>query len=351
MKLNKRRYNFTMLAMWISFVFAILLISTLLASTIAFMLISFGLQPLRGAHVTIFWFTVLVILSVPIGTVIAAIVGNQALRPIRRLSDATTEISSGNFDIRIPVGRGPREIRILSESFNEMAKELSSIETLRNDFVSNVSHEFKTPIASIRGFAKILKRDNIPAEKRAEYIDIIINESDRLSQLANNILLLSKLEKKEFNNKRKPFLIDEQLRRSVLVLEPEWVKKGIVINIDLEPTECLGNEELLQQVWLNIIGNAIKYTPPDGAITISIHNFSDKISVEVSDTGEGMDEDTLKHMFDRFYQGDKSRQSEGNGLGLALVKRIVELHEAEIRYSSQKGDGTTFFIDLPKHEL
>jgi len=229
-----------------------------------------------------------------------------------------------------------------------MVHELSSIETLRNDFVSNVSHEIKTPIASIQGFAKLIQDKNLNDDERSEFTDIIISELSRLSKLTSNILKLSKLENQEVITGKAEFALDEQIRCAILIMEPEWSEKGIDLDIDLDKVSIIGNEDLLQQVWLNIIGNAIKFTEKGGTIGIKLMDLQDKIVIKVSDNGVGMNEETQRHIFDKFYQGDKSHLSKGNGLGLSLVKRIIELCDGEIKVRSKLYYGTTFTIGLPK---
>jgi len=343
-KFHHRKY--TMLVGLVLFVFTILLITIVLSTAIVFLLYRFNIMP--GAIGLRFPFMIMVLLiaSTIIGTALTAIVGKRPLIPFRKLADATREIAAGNFDVRVDM-QGPVEMQRLGEDFNQMARELGSMETLRSDFVSNVSHEFKTPIVSIRGFAKLLKKDTLSAEERREYLDIIIKESERLSNLAENVLLLSKLENQDIIRESESFFLDEQLRRAIVVLEPVWSKKGLVFNVDLDPVIYAGSKELLQQVWMNLLGNAVKFTAPGDVVTASIHKTEDTVVVEISDTGAGMGEETMKHLFDKFYQGDKSHASQGNGLGLSLAKQIIGLHGGGIRVESEPGKGSAFFVTLP----
>ena len=342
---NLYRRKHTMMMGLVLFVFVILLASGIIAGIMLRILFSLNLLPTLSSR-PFMMIIVLVIPSVVIGTAMAAVIGKWQLRPFRELTNATQEIAAGNFDVRIKL-KGPIEVEKLGESFNTMAKELGSIETLRSDFVSNVSHEFKTPIVSIKGFAKLLKKDTLSEESRKEYLDIIIKESERLSQLAGNVLLLSKLENQSFAEELEDFSLDEQIRRAILVLEPVWKKKPIVFNVELEPVIYNASEELLQQVWINLFSNAVKFSNPGGEVAVALYKEDETITVKVSDTGIGMDAETAKHLFDKFYQGDQSHATEGNGLGLSLVKRIVDICGGSVQVESELGKGSTFFVTLP----
>ncbi len=302
----------------------------------------------KSVHIRAFFLTITsLIISTVIATIISGIASKRILRPIRTLSKATEDVAKGNFSVKIGIPKD-YEFSLLAKNFNKMVHELSSIETLRNDFVSNVSHEIKTPIASIQGFAKLIQDKNLDDDERSEFTDIIISESSRLSKLTSNILKLSKLENQEVITGKAEFALDEQIRCAILIMEPEWSEKGIDLDIDLDKVSIIGNEDLLQQVWLNIIGNAIKFTEKGGTIGIKLMDLKDKIVIKVSDNGVGMNEETQRHIFDKFYQGDKSHLSKGNGLGLSLVKRIIELCDGEIKVRSKLYYGTTFTIGLPK---
>ncbi len=270
----------------------------------------------------------------------------RMLRPISRLTEATRKVAEGDFSVRLSVKRQD-ELGQLMENFNHMAQELQSIEYLQKDFISNVSHEFKTPIASIQGFATLLKSPETSEEERQEYTSIIIKESQRLSRLSQNLLRLSRLEYQQRLTADAPFSLDEQLRQTVLLLEPEWAPRGIKWLVNLESAVIRGDAELLQQVWINLLGNAIKFSPPDGEITLSLY-ISDVVKVRIRDQGAGMDEATQARIFERFYQGDTSHAHEGNGLGLPLAKRIIDLHGGNLRVKSAPGHGSTFTVELKR---
>lgn len=242
---------------------------------------------------------------------------------------------------------GPGEFRLLNKNFNKMAEELGSIETLRNDFVSNISHEFKTPVTSIKGFAKLIKRGGLPEERREEYLNIIIAESERLARLSSNVLLLTKLEAQNKIGQTSEFSLDEQIRRAILLLEPQCRQKRLELDINLEPVSVNSNEELLHQVWLNLLSNAVKFTEPDGIISVGLKANAQTATVYVADTGIGMNEEERRRLFDKFYQGDKSRVTEGNGLGLSLVQRIVELNGGTVQVESEAGGGSRFTVTIP----
>ncbi|WP_051599172.1 HAMP domain-containing sensor histidine kinase [Metaclostridioides mangenotii] len=288
-------------------------------------------------------------ISIIIATVISGVISKRVLSPVRALSRATEEVAKGDFSVKVDIPKD-YEFGFLTENFNKMVHELSSIETLRNDFVSNVSHEIKTPLASIQGFAKLLQDNNFSEEEKKEFTDIIISESTRLSKLTSNILKLSKIENQEINTKKVEFSLDEQIRCAILIMEQEWSRKNINLDIDLEEVNIVENEDLLQQVWINLIGNAIKFTEDGGYVSIKLEDYKDKIEVEISDSGIGMTEDIQRHMFDKFYQGDRSHLSEGNGLGLSLAKRIIDICGGKIYIKSELGVGTTFTIELRKNK-
>ncbi len=288
--------------------------------------------------------------SVLLGVVIALFVGKRMIRPIQNFSNAFDELSKGNFDIQIPENEPIMEIREMAQRFNAMVYDLSHLETLRSDFVANVSHEFKTPIAAIEGYATLLQNHGLSPEKQDHYIEKILDNSRRLSNLSGNILMLSKLENQEMVLDQTEYRLDEQIRKCILMLENKWAAKNIEFDLDLPRQIYYGSASLLDQVWINLIDNAIKHSPAGGSIRIAIHSTAETIGVSVSDDGDGMTEEVQKHIFEKFYQGDKSHGAEGNGLGLALVKRIVDLCRGSISVESAPGRGSTFFISLPKTE-
>ena len=328
-------------------VFVILLISIAAASLFFHLLTTIGILPLIFTYRFSFFFLFLLLISLFVGIVLTIIAGDHFLRPLYDLTEATKEIASGNFSVRVEA-RGTKEFIMLAESFNEMAKELAGIETLRDDFVNNVSHEFKTPVSSIRGFAKRLKKASLSGEQQSEYLDIIISESERLSKLSENVLLLSRLESaKRYAEQASSYFIDEQIRKVVLLMEPQLQKKHLDMDINLETAEITANEEMLYHLWINLLGNAIKFSHDGGSIGISLKKEEGNAVVSISDTGAGMDDEVKKHLFDKFYQGDVARATEGNGLGLSIVKKILELENGKITLDSTPDAGTCFTVLLP----
>ena len=349
----KKRWGLTVSL--VLFVFAILLATMLLAGLLIAILHITGALPLwegarpeqaNGGGAVRVVFTMMVF-STLIGTAIAVFFSKKALNPIRKVVEATNKVAGGDYDVRVDI-KGVYELEELSQSFNKMTHELSSVESLRRDFINNFSHEFKTPIVSIRGFAKLLKDGRLSDEEKQEYLGIIITESERLAELSTNILNLSKYEAIDIVTDKVPFRIDEQIRRAIAITEPKWSVKKINVNIDMDEIVFNGNENLTQQIWINLLENAIKFSGQGGNIGISLMDESESICFSIQDDGIGMDEDTKRHVFDKFYQGDTSHTKSGNGLGLTMVKRIVELYAGTVGVESELGKGSIFTVTLPK---
>lgn len=289
------------------------------------------------------------VLTMLIAIPLSALVSKPTAKPFTRIIEAMKAVSKGDYHVRV-TEEGEGEVVQLLRSFNQMAAELESTELMRGDFINNFSHEFKTPIVSIRGFAKRLCQENLTDQQRREYLDYIVRESERLADLSSNILLLSRYENQQIIRDRKPYELDEQLRRCVLSLEPQWDAKHLELDIDLPRLQYIGNEEMMEHIWRNLLGNAIKFSYPGGLIRIQGKQKPHHIEVMVRDEGIGMDQQTMEHIFDRFFQGETAHSSSGNGLGLSLVQRIVELCGGDIRVESEKGAGTSFYILLPTGE-
>ena len=235
-----------------------------------------------------------------------------------------------------------------SQFFNNMVGELSTVETLRNDFISNVSHEFKTPLAAIEGYASLLQDPSLSNEQKSEYVEKILVSSKRLSALVGNILTLSKLDNETMPLARERYRIDEQVRICILALETKWMEKEIEFDVNMDSIEFSAIEALMNHVFSNLVDNAIKFSPHGGTIYVSLSQTATELHFSIANSGPPIDEETMKHMFEKFYQGDSSRKSLGNGLGLALVKRIVELSQGVIEVDSAPGAGSTFRVILPK---
>ena len=338
-KLNSLRWRLVM------YVFFIMILANFVTGGVYILLIHLGvLERTALAHMMgPVW---LMLLSGVVGTIIAAWIGKYYLSSMKDLIKATERVAKGDFSVRLPVEKNS-EMGALMLSFNRMVRDLGSIEMFRNDFINDFSHEFKTPIVSIRGFAKQLQRDDITDEERKEYATIIANEAQRLTNLSTNILLLSKLENQQILTAKTDFRLDEQLRTSILLLEKEWMEKNLELEIELDEATIHGNAEMLSQVWVNLLSNAIKFTPAGGKIGVFLHRREQAVEVTVQDNGIGMDPLTKSHIFEKFYQGENSHSAQGNGLGLAMVKRVVELSSGKIRVESTEGVGSTFTVTLP----
>jgi signal transduction histidine kinase len=289
---------------------------------------------------------ILMLTSIIVGTSVSLIVGRIPLKAIREVIIATNRLAEGDFSARIDISFPP-EFRKLTESFNRMAKELGSLEMLRTDFINNFSHEFKTPIVSIKGFAQMLKHDDLTDAEKNEYLDIIIRESERLTMLATNVLNLSKVENQTILSEKRRFNLSEQIRRCIVMLETKWEQKDIVWLLDIDEVFFAGNEEFLNQVWINLFDNAIKFTPKSGRISVVLKAFEHHIHFSIRDTGCGIPAESIGHIFDKFYQTDISRARAGNGLGLSIAKKIVELHDGSLSCRSEAEQGAEFIISLP----
>lgn len=282
-----------------------------------------------------------------IGILLVIVVARHIINPIKKINNATKSVAKGDFTVNLETSRKD-EIGELTRNFNKMVKELNSIEYLSKEFMSNVSHEFKTPIASIQGFAKLLDDDSINEEDKKEYISIIIEESERLANLSSNIKNLSKIENEEFFNKDEEIILDEQIRKCIIILNQKLEDKNIDISMNDISVKVFGNEDLLEQVWINLINNSIKYNNENGKIEVILDEDKDYTIVEIKDNGIGIEKEKQDRIFEKFYQVDKSHSTEGSGLGLAIVKEILDLHGAKIILESEYEVGTSFKVLFPK---
>lgn len=331
--------------------FFTLVVSTVLALTL--LIVTLGMLLLNEWHVislpnnpnivlpTIIW----ALASLAVGIVTAALVSHIPLRPLQQLMEGLNRLSQGDYSARLGTYHTAMG-RKLSESFNSLATELANTEMLRTDFVNNFSHEFKTPIVSILGFAKLLKRADLPPEKREEYLNIILDEGKRLTDMADNVLNLAKIEKQSILTEIEEFNVSEQIRTCMLLLEKKWEQKKLEIQFDEYEYHCTGNQELLKQVWINLLDNAIKFAPEGSLVTVSIVSGPDTIAVSFASAGEAIGEETRKRIFEKFYQGDTSHATEGTGLGLAIVKKIIELHKGTVAVEYLDGCNV-FTVTLP----
>ena len=299
-------------------------------------------------HISDIPYTVWIIIS----SVIAGIVLNNFLSiryfgPVLKLKKAMQQVAEGDFSIRLKAGNELEEIQDIYTNFNRMVQELEATEILQTDFVSNVSHEFKTPISAIEGYATLLQNSEVPVSgEQEEYIDKILFNTRRLSHLAGNILLLSKIEHQSIQTRQNWYRLDEQIRQSIVLLEPDWSKKEIEFDVDMVDVEYMGNESLISHVWDNLLSNSVKFSPVGGTIHIRMVPEGKKILFSIENEGPWISEDALKHIFDKFYQEDSSHKQEGNGLGLALVKQILNLCKGSITAENIPDGGCRFTVTL-----
>lgn len=270
-------------------------------------------------------------------------------RYLDKISDAMQKVADGDYTVRLDAEKD-QPFRELYRNFNTMAEELGGVEMLKNDFINGYAHELRTPITSINGFAEMLLNDDgtLSREEKRSYLEIIASESRRLADLAGNSLLMSRLDTQKIIPDKKPFSLDEQLRRCSILLSGQWTEKDLDMTMDLDEAVYVGDYDLMQHLWINLLTNAVKYTPRGGSITVTLKNEEKFIAVSVADTGKGIPPEDRERIFDKYYQTDKSHSKRGLGLGLAICKRIVQLCNGSLTVESEVGVGSTFTVKLPK---
>ncbi|MBE6672294.1 MAG: HAMP domain-containing histidine kinase [Ruminococcaceae bacterium] len=293
---------------------------------------------------------VLLLFSLFVAVVVTFPLSKLFFDPIKKLRHAMQQVADGDFSTRLEDTSSSAEIREVYAGFNMMTKELSTTEILKSDFVSAVSHEFKTPLTAIEGYATLLQGCEDLTPEGREYVEKILFNTKRLSELTGNILLLSKLENQSIETHKCRYRLDEQIRASVVALEPRWGEKKIELDVELEDTWYYGSEALLRCVWDNLIGNAVKFGPEGSAVTVRLYAKGDRICFYVDDQGQGITEEAQNHIFDKFYQADSSHKQEGNGLGLSLVKQILTIVGGEIAVENLSEGGCRFTVWLDKIE-
>ncbi|OUQ08188.1 two-component sensor histidine kinase [Erysipelatoclostridium sp. An15] len=328
------------------FTFFIMFITVSLEMLIVTLLDYFNVIDLRKPNIFILLFG-LSVGSILIGTIVSTILSRFPVKPIMKLIEGMQLLANGHYETRIDLGKNLLE-KDLTTNFNHLATELENTELLRSDFIDNFSHEFKTPIVSISGFAKILKNNDLPKKQQDEYLDIIVNESKRLTDMATNVLNLSKIEKQVILSDVTRFNLSEQIRNAIILLEKKWLAKKIEFDLDFNDYDIEANKKMLEQVWINLLDNAIKFSPEDNIIEVSIKQNEQQIEINISNYGPKILEHDLKRIFEKFYQGDTSHASQGTGIGLSIVSKIVALHKGNITVTSD--DKTTFKIVLPIYQ-
>jgi len=356
MKTNLKKYkrSWSLSLMFSGVVFGVLFITSLIVGLVIFYLIFEGMLQLGDRPLNMERFLLsLVGLSAVIGSLLAFISSRVSLNPLDRLLGALNQLAEGDYSVRLnPKNKILRAIPVFREltvSFNTLAEELEKTEMLRSDFINNFSHEFKTPIVSIAGFVKLLRRGKLSEEEREEYLSVIEEESLRLSQMATNVLNLTKIENQTILTGVEEVNLSEQLRVCMLMLERKWSAKDLELSLPSEEYYVHANAELMRQVWINLFDNAVKFSPQGGLVDAEIlqsKNTAGTVTeIRISNEGEPIPEEKMAKLFNKFYQGDESHSAEGNGVGLAVVKKIVELHQGEI--SVRCADGRiTFTVTL-----
>ncbi len=336
-------------------VFGVIWVSILIAALLVWLVLYLGFYPDHTAavmeNVSNAYSLVFLTggISLVIGSAVAFLFTKFPMNPISRLASHVNRLADGDYGARLTYRNSVANMaafKPIVESMNKLAEELQNTEILRSDFINNFSHEFKTPIVSIAGFAKLLRRGNLDEKQREEYLAIIEEESMRLSYMATNVLNMTKIENQSILTDLATFNVSEQIRSSLLLFEEKWSKQQIEIDVDFEEYEITANEEMLKQVWINLFDNALKYTPDGGRIKAQIGSTGENLSVCISNTGSTIEPESLDKIWNKFYQGDRSHSAKGNGIGLAIVKKITELHGGEVSVTS--GDGVTAFtVTLP----
>ena len=341
---SRKRNIFTRITLIVVLCLFVLLMVTMIATL---GLTSVIAQHWKVEEDNVFLFGIIILgFSIVFGVALSFAYSAIIVRASRPYLEALQKVAEGDFSVRIEDSPVFANFNI-AKNFNYMTSQLQSVETLRENFVSDFSHEFKTPISSISGFAKLLKNPKLSAEQRNEYLDVIIDESKRLVELSESVLLLNRLDSTD-EVEKEAYSLDEQIRQCALMFEQKCEDKGVELNVELETVQIKSNYKLLSQVVVNLLSNALKFTESGGKISVGCKSVGLNVMITVSDTGCGMDDDIKSNVFNKFYQGDKSRTTEGNGLGLSIVKKIVDLLGGQIYVDSKVGVGSTFTVLLLK---
>lgn len=352
MRKRKQRSRFGLMPMLALVVFLAVLINLAITVVTVYLLVKMDVVSLSSAAIPHIGRLILItaVISIPVGLLVAFLSGRFPLKPIQDLINGMDHLASGDFKIRINVGvimrRYPAFVDA-AESFNKMAEELESTELLRTDFINNFSHEFKTPIVSIAGFARLLRKGCLSPEQQQQYLGVIEEESMRLSAMATNVLNLTKVENQTILTDISEYNLSEQIRSCILMLERKWTKKNLELQLEFEEHTIQANLELLKQVWINLLDNAIKFAPDGHTVQVKITETGDHLLVAIMNTGSQIPPEQQEKIFHKFYQADESHAAQGNGVGLAIVKRIVQLHNGEVTVTSEN-EVTTFTVELPK---
>ncbi len=354
MKYEEQKNRISLTLLFAGIILCFLIVTLLFAIGLGYLLIELGIIRVVDDG---YWsptasFVLMGVNSLVLGAILSALTAKYPLKPINKIISQMNRLAAGDFSARLEfkgiLSKHPAVTEVC-DSFNTMARELGATEMLRSDFINNFSHEFKTPIVSITGFAKLLKRGNLTEEQRLEYINIIEEESLRLTALATNMLNLTKYENQTILTDVTEYNLSEQVRSCILALEGKWARKRIGFNLDFQEYRIQGNQDMLKHTWLNLIDNAVKFSPEGETVEVRIRERKAQYEVAVSNRGADLPKDQTERIFHKFYQADESHATEGNGIGLALVKGVVELHQGSVSASS--GNGViTFTVLLPKRQ-
>lgn len=348
----ERKHRFALTILFSLVVLGLTIITTAISGCAVYLLMNIGVISIEEdklQHVFKLLLLTTIICNI-VAFIVTLTVSRFPLSPINTLINKMNCLASGNFKVRMQFGwpiSKHSAFKELSDSFNKMAAELENTEVLRSDFINNFSHEFKTPIVSIAGFTKLLKKGNLTESQKSEYFDVIEEESMRLSQMATNVLNLTKVENQTILTEVSYYNLSEQIRSCLLLLETKWSKKHLELEVEFSEYTITANEELLKQVWINLIDNAIKFSNDYGMLHIDITEQNDIISISITNTGITIPVEKQDKIFNKFYQADESHSTEGNGTGLAIVSRVIDLHGGRI-FVESKNSHTTFIVQLPK---
>lgn len=355
MKKEERKHRFSLTLLLLGILFLLQLVSLAISAAAVYVLHTLGVLEkfLTGPGAVGHIIVLMAVVSAAMSLAVTALAGKILLKPVNRLVTQMNRLASGDFKARLTFGKPicdhPTFVEI-SNSFNEMASELESTEMLRADFINNFSHEFKTPIVSVAGFTKLVRRGNLTPQQKEEYLAIIEEEALRLAHMATSVLDLTKIENQTILTNVTEFNLSEQIRSAILLLEEKWTKKNLELNLQMGECRICANEELLKQVWINLLDNAIKFSEEYGSVDVLVEEQTDTVEVSVSNCGKPIPPERMSRIFQKFYQADESHCAQGNGIGLAIVKKAVELHGGTVEVRSDH-NLTTFTVTLPKNNM
>ena len=345
-KADKNRAQRNMYLYFILGTAAVLLIALITASMLEYLFVRVdNITGMPIENTPWYWVAIFSFTSLIIGLGVAMLLSIVLFKPINTVINGMTKLADGEYQTRIDLSKyeGMQE---LARTFNRLANELESTEILRSDFVNDFSHELKTPIVSIVGLIGLMKNENLSRDKKHHYLEIMESEANRLRQMTENALYLSKIESQGILTNKERFNLSEQIRASLLLLEKKWTQKSLSLSVDFDEFFITANEDMLKQVWINIIDNAIKFATPKSELSITVERSASNLTVAVTNEGEPIRDCDLEVIFNKFYQADKSRSTEGNGIGLSIVSHIVKLHAGRV-YAASKDGKTTFTVELP----